>query len=118
MIEALDIIVISCIIGILLGIVVFIPIFLAKKKEDEFCEKHREIRPGMLKNEVVYLLGDQYTISYLKNGVEKLEWRYRHSGYTGRVARGVYAHSSSFTRKISVKFKNDRVIEVNSLNMD
>ena len=116
--EALDIIVISSIIGILLGIVVCIPVFLNKNKEDEFCKKHREVYIGMYKEDVIDLMGENYTISYLKNNIEKLEWRYRHSGYTGRVAKGVYAHSSSFTRKISVFIQDGKVVEVKSLNMD
>lgn len=116
--QGLRITIISLGFALLLCIPICIPIILAKKREDEFCEKHRKIRPGMSKDDVIDIFGENYTISYLKNGVEKLEWRLRHSGYSGRVAKGVYTHSSSFTRKISVKIKDDQVIEVNSLNMD
>ena len=105
---------------ILIGCVFFVMVYLfdEKKKEEEFCEKYREICVGMLKNQVIFILGDNYTVSYLKNDIEKLEWRYRHMGFTGRVTEGVYAHSGSFTRRVSVKIKDNRVVEVNSINMD
>lgn len=101
-------IVVICLIAMFL---VYIPIILRnynrKKEEEEFIENHREIRPGMSKYEVLSILGDQYTQSFLKNGVEKLEWRFRSRSYSGTI-----------TRRISVKFKDGEVIEVNSLNMD
>ena len=90
----------------------------SKQKEKKFIENHRKIQPGMSKAQVLSILGNQYTQSYLKNNVEKLEWRYRLPGYTGRIAKGTYMHTSALTRRISVKFKDNRVIEVNSLNMD
>ena len=89
-----------------------------KEKEKKFIENHRKIQPGMSKAQVLGILGNQYTQSYLKNNIEKLEWRYRLPGYTGRIAKGAYMHTSALTRRISVKFKDNRVIEVNSLNMD
>lgn len=89
-----------------------------KEKENKFIENHKKILPGMTKVQVLSILGNQYTQSYLKNDVEKLEWRYRLPGYTGRIAKGAYVHTSALTRRISVKFKDNRVIEVNSLNMD
>ena len=116
--KATGIILIGSLIGVLLGIIIFIPILLFKNEEDEFCEVSRKIRPGMFKNEVIYLLGDNYTISYYKNGVEKLEWRYYHNGYAGRVANGFYVHSESFTRRIRVTIQKERVVEVKSLNLD
>ena len=104
--------------GLLVSLPLFIAVFITKAKEKEFSDKHRMIRPGMHMNEVISLLGDRYTVSHLKSGVVKLEWRMRHTGYSTRVAKGVYAHSSSFTRRITVKFKDNRVIEVTALNMD
>lgn len=89
-----------------------------RKNALRFIENHKKIKCGMNKSQVVNILGNTYTQSYLKNGIEKLEWRYRHAGYTGRVAKGYYVHSGQLTRKISVKFKDDIVIEVKSLNMD
>lgn len=108
--------------GLVIGVIVSLPIlclvFARKAKEQEFVENHRRIRPGMEKSQVIYILGDNYTQSYLKNNIEKLEWRFRNPGYTGRVAKGAYIHTGSVTRKISVKIQNNRVIEVHSLNMD
>ncbi len=108
--------------GALLGILISMPaIFVAllqKKKEDEFIQNHRKIHVGMTRMQVIDILGDNFTQSCLKNDVEKLEWRYRRNGYTGRIARGAYIHTSSLTRRISVKFKEGKVIEVNSINMD
>lgn len=112
-------IILVCVLGgIFLGVAIFIPLLFAQKNEKQFQENHKKIYLGMSKDEVIDILGEQYTQSYLKNNIEKLEWRYRHQGYTGRVAEGAYVHSSGFTRRISVKFKDGIVIEVNSLNMD
>ena len=118
MYETNDIIIASILAGIILCLPIVASAVSRRRKELEFIEKHRKIRLGMSKFEVIGLLGKQYTQSYLKNDVEKLEWRYRHNGYIGRVARGTYLHTSSYTRRISVKFKGNIVIEVNSVNMD
>lgn len=98
--------------------IIFIKSFLEKGKENSFIENHKQIQPGMSKMTVIGILGNSYTQSYLKNGVEKLEWRYRRNGTSARVGKGVYVHSASYTRRISVKFKDGKVIEINSLNMD
>ena len=94
----------------------------AAKKEQEasraFIENHKKIHPGMTKVQVINILGSNYTQSYLKSGIEKLEWRHRQVGYSGRIAKGAYVHTSSLTRRISVKFKDNVVVEVNCLNMD
>ena len=109
-------------IGIAIVILLFIPIGLSiikeKEREQAFTENHKKIKPGMEKKQVIHILGNQYTQSYLKGNIEKLEWRYRKPGYTGRVVKGAYVHASSMTRRISVKFKDNLVIEVHSLNMD
>ena len=104
--------------SILLVSLLFLWVSKQKEKENRFIENHKKILPGMTKAQVLSILGNQYTQSYLKNNVEKLEWRYRMPGYTGRIAKDAYVHTSAFTRRISVKFKDNRVIEVNSLNMD
>ena len=116
--KALGPIMIGLIIGIIVSLPILLLVFARKAKEQEFIENHRRIHPGMEKSQVICILGDNYTQSYLKNDIEKLEWRFRNPGYTSRVAKGVYVHSGSVTRRISVKFKNNRVIEVHSLNME
>jgi hypothetical protein len=109
-------------IGLIVGVVLVLPIIALssheREKEVDFIENHKKIYPGMPKTQVLNLMGPNYTQSILKSGIEKLEWRYRHAGYTGRVAKGSYVHVSSLTRKISVKFKDGVVVEVNALNMD
>ena len=109
-------------ISLVIGIVIVLPfVFLiisASKNEKKFIENSKKIYPGMSKEDVVEILGDRYSQSYLKNDIEKLEWKWRHGGYSSRVAKGVYVHSGSFTRKVSVSFQNGKVMEVNSLNMD
>ena len=103
---------------VVLFAIILIKFFNEKEKEKNFIENHKQIQPGMSKMTVISILGDSYTQSYLKNGVEKLEWRYRRNGTSGRVAKGMYVHQSSYTRRISVKFKEGKAIEINSLNMD
>ena len=103
------------------GLVLFLVFYSTAKMKEEtekFIENHKKIKPGMSKLQVVNILGNNYTQSHLKSGVEKLEWRLRQAGYSGRVAKGAYVHTSSLTRRISVKFKDNLVIEVNCLNMD
>lgn len=108
--------------GVLFGLLMAVPIiyliFSVRRQETKFIENHKKIFPGMSKTQVIDILGTQYTQSFLKNNVEKLEWRFRRSGYSSRIAKGAYVHTGSLARKISVKFKNEIVIEVNSLNMD
>lgn len=89
-----------------------------RKREVDFIHNHKLIHQGMSKKEVIDLLGRNYTKSVLKSGIEKLEWRYRHNGYTGRVAKGAYVHSGAITRRISVKFVDGKCIEINCLNME
>ena len=105
--------------GILLLIVIVLYSASKKKEQEErFIRNHRKIFPGMTKAQVIGILGTQYTQSYLQNNVEKLEWKFRRAGYSARIAQGAYMHTGTLTRKISVKFKDNCVIEVKSLNMD
>ena len=101
----------------LLMIAIIGMIFERKKKVKEFCRKHREVKIGMTKSAVIALYGDKFTISYLQDGTEKLEWAYHRRG-VGHVYQDTITYYNSLTRKISVKFKNNRVIEVKSQNMD
>lgn len=89
-----------------------------KKAENEFISAARRIRAGMSLNDVLSIMGNDYTYSALKNGVEKYEWRLRKNGYSYRVAKGVSMRQSGYTRRISVKFKDGVVIETSAINMD
>lgn len=107
----------------IIGLIVFFGycIFVSvkqKQEENDYINSARSIRAGMKKSEVIDILGSDYTYSLLKNGIEKYEWRYRKGGYSYRVAKGVRAHQSGYTRRISVKFKDEIVVEINSLNLD
>lgn len=102
------------------ALIVFAIYVTAKQKQAEmdFIDAARSVRAGMSKQDVISILGSDYSYSLLKNGIEKLEWRYRKNGHSYRVAKGVRTHQSGYTRRISVKFKDGIVVEINSLNMD
>lgn len=89
-----------------------------RQAENDFIESARRVRAGMTMDDVIIIMGSDFTYSALKSGIEKLEWRYRKNGYSYRVGRGVSMRQSGYTRRISVKFKNRVVIEISSLNMD
>lgn len=105
-------------ISIIIAILCTAAVTREKQKATEFIENHKKISIGMTKTQIISIMGDRYTRSCLKNNIEKLEWRYRHAGYTGRIAKGAYVHTGSLTRKISVKFKDNKAIEINCINMD
>lgn len=96
----------------------FVYLLYLRSKESDFIENYKKINYGMSKEDVIELLGDGYTKSLLKGGVEKLEWRIDKSGATVRVASGVYMHSRGKVRKVTVKFQDNKVIELNALNME
>ena len=103
---------------VLLAIVcVGLIVFSAYKKE-QFTQNYKQIDYGMSKEEVIQILGEKYTKSLLKGGIEKLEWRMDTLGSSFRVAKGMYVHSNGKVRKVSIKFKDDKVIEVNAVNME
>jgi hypothetical protein len=108
--------------GVIVSIALLGYCIYAKIKEQEaesnYIDSARKIRAGMTKDDVISILGNDYTYSLLKNGIEKYEWRYRKNGYSYRVAKGVSMRQSGYTRRISVKFKDGIVVEINSLNMD
>lgn len=88
---------------------------LALEYEMNFIERARQIRPDMTKEEVINILGNQYTLSYLQDGVENLVWQYRK--YNRVCIDDVWINQLAYTRKISVSFKNDIAIEVRSFDM-
>lgn len=89
-----------------------------RRMEEDFIYSARRIRAGMSKDDVLDIMGHDYTYSALKGGVEKYEWRLRKNGYSYRVSKGVSVRQSGYTRRIAVKFKDGVVIETSSLNMD
>ena len=88
---------------------------LALEYEMRFIEAARRIRPDMTKSEVINILGNRYTLSYLQDGVENLVWQYRK--YNRVCIDDVWINQLAYTRKISVSFKNDIAIEVRSFDM-
>jgi hypothetical protein len=92
------------VIGLIVFIIVSKRLRKAKDKQQDWCERCKRIRPGMTKSQVTQILGSDYTPSYLQNGIEIMEY----SWY-------IYLRA---IRKISIKIKNDRVIEVNSTNLN
>lgn len=102
------------------GCIVFLIILSIRNRqmEDDFIHAARRIRAGMTMSDVLNIMGDDYTYSALKNGIEKYEWRYRKNGYSYRVSKGVSMRQSGYTRRISVKFQKGVVIETSSINMD
>ena len=71
----------------------------------------------MLKEDVINLMGKKCSHSYLQNDVEKIEWCYRVSG-GGFGINNVYTFSEPITKRVTVYFRDGRVIEVHSQNMD
>ena len=102
---------------VLLAIVCVGLIIFSAYKREEFTKNYKQIDYGMSKEEVIQILGEKYTKSLLKGGIEKLEWRMDTLGASFRIAKGTYVHSHGQVRKVSVKFKDDKVIEVNAVNM-
>ena len=84
--------------------------------EIQFIKRARSIRPNMTKENVISLLGNRYTTSYLQDGVENLVWQL--NKYKNISIGDTYVKQLAYTRKISVSFKNNIAIEVRSFNMD
>lgn len=79
----------------------------------------QSLRIGMAKEEVIGMLGPNYTKSVLQSGEEKYEWKVRNGGYSvGYKGTGVRSYVSSKTRRLSVYFKNSRVSRYSGLNLD
>lgn len=101
--------------GFINPLVIFVIIFIISrtvfsaglKKEREFCDKCKQIRPGMSKFKTIQLLGDRYSPSYLQDGVERLEWSWRR--------QGVF---QTLTRKIIIIFECDKAVEIITENID
>ena len=70
----------------------------------------------MTKENVISILGNSYTTSYLQDGVENLVWQLRK--YNRIRIDDRWVEQLAYTRKISVSFKNNIAIEVRSFNMD
>lgn len=79
----------------------------------------QSLRIGMSKDNVMSMLGPDYTKSVLASGEEKYEWRVRNGGYSvGYKGTGVRSYVPSTTRRLSVYFKNDRVSRYSGLNLN
>lgn len=75
-----------------------------------------DIEKGMTKFEVLEILGNPISISYLKNGQEKYEWSYKTAGYSYRGI-GTRTYISGRVYKLTVYFRNDEVEEIGTLNL-
>ena len=82
---------------------------------------YNKVQLDMTVNEVVALLGGGYTVSALQNGTEKYDWKIREEGTSYRS----YSHGFSYgsysgggTKKITITFKNGRVIEKQGNNLN
>ena len=99
---------------ILIFIGVCIGLVIRKRK---FIENAQSIRRGMLKFDVIGIMGDKYSHSYLQDDLEKLEWCYRENGSGVMISNGVFITDQGTNMKISVIFRNNMAIEVNVENI-
>lgn len=79
------------------------------------------INIGMSKSEAINLLGGGYSISILKNGEEKYTWKIR-VGSTTHSYRWFKGYSTrdytgSVTKRVTLVFKNNSVIEKTAANL-
>ncbi len=82
---------------------------------------YNKVSLGMTVGEVIGLLGNGYTISLLKNGTEKYEWKIREGGTSYRTSHHGFSagsYSGGVTKKVTVVFKNNKVIEKKGDNLD
>ena len=91
------------------ALIVFVPISLLQHKDKKrrermsnFCDACRSVKPGMFKNEVINLLGGQYSNSYLEEDVEMIKYEY----------------SGAFGPRIVIKLRHGIVIESHSENLN
>lgn len=100
---------------VIVGLVVCVSL-IAKRKKGEFAKNAKSIRLGMFKSDVITIMGDSYSRSYLRDGLEKLEWCYREDG-SGVMVNGVFIVTEGVVARVSVIFQNYKVIEVNLDNV-
>lgn len=110
-------VIIYAIIGTLILFVTILVLMNEKKKSKKFIKNARTVVPGMMKEKLIYLLGDNYTHSCLKNDIEELEWFCGYIGYLGKIFKSIYMHINPLARRISVKIKDGCVIEVCSMDI-
>lgn len=91
------------------SVVVLILIIIRDIKFLKRLSNYKHIHIGNTKDLVLDILGDKmYSVNLLRDGTEKYTW-----GYGGYTFNGVYNYRYS----VSVYFKDDLVIEVNSHNI-
>lgn len=91
------------------ALIVFVPILLLQNKDkkrrermSDFCDACRSVKPGMSKNEVINLLGGQYSNSYFEEDVEMIEYKY----------------NGAFGPRIVIKLRHGAVIESHGENLN
>ena len=87
-----------------------------KKERRDFIDRSKQIRTGMSKSEVIKIMGNTYSHSYLQNNIEKLEWTKRKGG-CGVAFCGIFTYDKPIVHSICVVFQDDIVIEVYANNM-
>lgn len=88
---------------------------------NEKIRNYNNIPIGMSKMQALNLLGDNYTVSSLKDGTEKYEWKIKISGSSwGSSAKGISVrhYKSGYMVSMSLKFKNGVVVEKKGNNLD
>lgn len=89
------------------------------KKMNSMIESYNSIAIGMSKQQVLDLMGEDYNFSFLKNGIEKYEWKYKVAGvsYSSGIS-GIRHYRSGYTIKMTIKFKDGIVFEKTGNNLD
>lgn len=103
--------VVLVVITILVILLIFSIFTKGKKAKWNLMDRAKQICTGMSKSEVINIMGKKYSLSYLQNDIEKLEWRYCEGG-GGVKMSGVFAFNVGETKSIFVVFQHDIVIEV------
>lgn len=90
--------------------------YLFNKRLNEQIQNYNSIPLGMKKQEALNLLGNDFSYSMLKDGVEKYEWKVvmQNSMYGNDFKK----HKSKYTVNMTLKFKNGVVIEKKGNNLD
>lgn len=125
------------IVGILVYSILFIALVIAivilitnKKdsnvKKDDYIIDEPKVRPSLKRyieielgdstSKVISCLGNNYTRDLLSNGVVRLTWKEVYGGSSFGVS-GMRFYDPQVTKKVVVKFKDNKVIELRANNL-
>lgn len=82
----------------------------------EQLQRYWDIEIGMPEEEMLFIMGEGYNRSLLKNGRIKYEWRINASSY-GTSYKGISTRSYSGVKKVTIYTKNGLVEEVKPYNV-